>query len=428
MRMCGKKKMLIYAHYYTPDVAATGQILQEMAEGLVDELDITVICTVPSYTGTIDAYYKEKKMYVENINGVKVIRVSVPEFTKRSKLSRIRNLMSYYINAKRATRIVGEQDYVMAVSQPPIMGGLLGVYGKRVLSSNNSKVRFIYQIQDFNPEQIEAIGYFNNKFIINLLRNIDKNTCKKSDLVVTEGRDLVETLKNRFNNLNVPKYTMICNWIDDRKVYPLPNGDNNVIEFKERYNLNGKFVIMYSGNIGLYYDLEGIIRVIEKFKGVKTKNGRDVCFAFIGSGSILSKLVKYKEDNNLDNVVFIPYQDKKKLIYSLNSADVHFCVNAKGIKGVSVPSKLYGIMAVAKPVLGIMEDGTEGMLVVKDAKCGVVCEPADYNSIEDNIKYMIDNADNDELLKMGQNGRKYLEENLSMNMSINKYKNAIMNL
>ena len=426
--MVTKKKLLIYAHYYTPDVAATGQILQEMAEGLLDTFDITVICTVPSYTGVIDNYYKENKLFIENINGVRVIRVPVPEFKKKSKISRIRNLISYYINAKKATKIAGEHEYVMAVSQPPIIGGLLGLYGKKKLSSKNNNVKFIYQIQDFNPEQIEAVGYFKNKFIIEFLRSIDKNTCKKSNLVVTEGRDLVETLKKRFNYENVPKHVMICNWIDDKKVYPLSNCDDNITEFRKKYNLDNKFVIMYSGNIGLYYDLEGIIRVIEKFKGVKTKNGRDVCFAFIGSGSILSKLVKYKEDNNLDNVVFIPYQDKEKLIYSLNSADVHFCVNAKGIKGVSVPSKLYGIMAVAKPVLGIMEDGTEGMLVVKDAKCGVVCEPADYNSIENNIKYMIDNADNDELLKMGLNGRKYLEENLSMNMSINKYKNAIMNL
>ena len=426
--MVTKKKLLIYAHYYTPDVAATGQILQEMAEGLLDTFDITVICTVPSYTGVIDNYYKENKLFIENINGVRVIRVPVPEFKKKSKISRIRNLISYYVNAKKATKIAGEHEYVMAVSQPPIIGGLLGLYGKKKLSSKNNDVKFIYQIQDFNPEQIEAVGYFKNKFIIEFLRSIDKNTCKKSNLVVTEGRDLVKTLKKRFNYENVPKHVMICNWIDDKKVYPLSNCDDNITEFRKKYNLDNKFVIMYSGNIGLYYDLEGIIKVIEKFKGARTEKGDEVSFAFIGAGSILNKLVKYKEDNNINNVIFIPYQDKEKLIYSLNCADVHFCVNAKGIKGVSVPSKLYGIMAVAKPVLGIMENGSEGMLVVNDAKCGIVCEPADYISIENNIRFMIDNANSDKLLNMGQNGRQYLEKHLSMKSSIEKYKDAILNL
>ena len=98
---------------------------------------------------------------------------------------------------------------------------------------------------------------------------------------------------------------------------------------------------MYSGNIGLYYDLLNILKTIEKFKETE-----DVIFAFIGEGSVLEELRTYKEAHHLSNVVFIPYQPKSELIYSLNAGDVHFVVNAKGIKGVSVPSKLYGVMAV----------------------------------------------------------------------------------
>ena len=149
-----KKKLLIYAHYYAPDVASTGQILQDVAEGMTDEFDVTVICTVPSYTGTIEERYKEKKFYREEINGVKVLRVPVPEFTKSSKKSRIINLLAYFLGARKATKIVGSQDYVFTISQPPIMGGMLGVYGKKKL-----KAKLVYCIQDYNPEQIEATGY-----------------------------------------------------------------------------------------------------------------------------------------------------------------------------------------------------------------------------------------------------------------------------
>ncbi|MBR1821922.1 MAG: glycosyltransferase WbuB, partial [Clostridia bacterium] len=115
-----KKKLLIYAHYYAPDVASTGQILQDMAEGMTDEFDVTVICTVPSYTGVIAEKYKEKKFYQEEINGVKVLRVSVPEFQKNSKKSRIKNLLAYFLQARKATKAVGKQDYVFTISQPPI--------------------------------------------------------------------------------------------------------------------------------------------------------------------------------------------------------------------------------------------------------------------------------------------------------------------
>ena len=99
---------------------------------------------------------------------------------------------------------------------------------------------------------------------------------------------------------------------------------------------------MYSGNIGLYYDLENLLKVVERIKpGTKTADGREVVFAFVGAGSVLDKLVLYVKERHMDNVVFIPYQDKADLIYSLNAGDVHWCVNAKGIKGVSCPSNVY---------------------------------------------------------------------------------------
>ena len=62
-----KKKLLIYAHYFYPDVASTGQILTELTEGMRDTFDITVICVVPSYSGTVEEKYKTKRMYIEEI-------------------------------------------------------------------------------------------------------------------------------------------------------------------------------------------------------------------------------------------------------------------------------------------------------------------------------------------------------------------------
>ena len=77
-----KKKLLIYAHYYIPDTASTGQILRELAEGMLAEFDITVICVVPSYLGTVEEKYKTKMFYRENINGVNILSIRVPEFSK----------------------------------------------------------------------------------------------------------------------------------------------------------------------------------------------------------------------------------------------------------------------------------------------------------------------------------------------------------
>lgn len=188
-----------------------------------------------------------------------LIRIRIPKFSKTNKKNRVKNIVSYFLGAIGATFKVGKMDYVFSISQSPILGGLLGAWGKWM-----KYAKHIYNIQDFTPEQVLTVGY-----------------------------------------------------------------------------TKSKFVIMYSGNIDLYYNLEKLIGVVERFKpGTKTSEGREVVFAFVGAGSVLDKLVLCVKQHHMDNVIFIPYQDKANLIYSLNAGDVHWCVNAKGIKGVSCPSNV----------------------------------------------------------------------------------------
>ena len=409
----GKKKLLIYAHYYAPDVASTGQILQELAEGISDRFAVTVICAVPSYTGKVTPAYAEKPFYFEELNGVKLIRVRVPAFSKGNKLSRVKNILAYYRGARKATRLAGEQDYVYAVSQPPVLGGMLGVYGKKKLHA-----KLIYNIQDFNPEQIMAVGYSGAKPLLSLLMRLDKNTCRKADKVVVVGRDMAKTLEGRFAGEAVPPYCVINNWMDEKKVYPLPPDDPGVVAFRARYGLTGKFVVMYSGNLGLYYDLPGLMRLI-----VPYRDRTDVAFAFVGEGAVEKQLKEYAAKESLSNVVFIPYQAKEDLVYSLNAGDVHWVVNAKGIKGISVPSKLYGVMAAGKPVLGVLEEGSEARLIIEETGCGLVAAPGEYGEIASVLeKFLSKGLD---LAGMGAAGRAYLEKNLTKDVSMQKYICAI---
>lgn len=412
-----KKNLLIYAHYYYPDVASTGQILTELAEGLNDSFHTTVICTVPSYTGKISQHYRKHKYFYENINGVDVLRIRVPEFRKNFAPSRIYNIGMYFISAIAATFRVEHQDYIFTISQPPVLGGLLGVIGKKIKHAKS-----IYNIQDFNPEQVAAVAFTGNKLILNTMMALDKYSCTQADKVIVVGRDMIETLEKRFGE-NMPDYAYINNWINEKEIVPLPSDNEQVVQFKRRYGLEGKFVIMYSGNVGLYYDLVNIMKIIAKYR-----DNQDVVFAFIGEGSVLEELENYKRQQQLDNVCFIPYQDKEKLVYSLNAGDVHFVMNAKGIKGVSVPSKLYGVMAAGKPVLGILEEGSEARLIIEEAECGLSVDPGDYEAIEELIsQYIRMKAENsDQLQQMGMAGRHFLEDNLTKEVSIEKYRDEIL--
>ena len=90
-----------------------------------------------------------------------VVKVRVPEFSKTNKISRIKNIVTYFVKSIFATIKVGKQDYIFSISQPPILGGILGILGKWI-----KKAKYIYNIQDFNPEQTIAVNYSKNKTIL----------------------------------------------------------------------------------------------------------------------------------------------------------------------------------------------------------------------------------------------------------------------
>ncbi len=431
-RLRSDKRLLIYAHYYYPDVAATGQLLMELAEGLSDRFAVRVICAVPSYSGKVAQSYQEKWIYKENIHGIKVLRVRVPAFSKRIKSSRVKNIVAYAVRAMLATFLVGGQDYVLSISQPPVLGGLLGVWG-----SFWKRARFIYSIQDFNPEQIQVVGYTKKQWLLNLMMKADVFSCRHAHKIILPGHDMEATLQARFRaetlpasfraetnsaslrDRTLPDYTVIHNWVDEKEIRPLPAGHEKVRAFKQKYGLDDRFVIMYSGNIGLYYDLENLIKVLKRYRKAK------VAFVFVGAGSVLSQLILYKEKDQLDNIFFVPYQDKEELVYSLNAADVHWCVNAMGMKGVSFPSKCFGIMAAGKPVLGVLEPGSGARELIELSGCGICCTPGDYKRVAELIDWFMAHAGSSILTDMGMSGRSYLVSHFARDKAFRLYAEAI---
>jgi glycosyltransferase involved in cell wall biosynthesis len=121
--------------------------------------------------------------------------------------------------------------------------------------------------------------------------------------------------------------------------------------------------------------------------------------------------------------VFIPYQDKKDLIYSLNAADVHIVTNAKGIKGVSVPSKIYGVLATDIPIWGILEKGSEAWNIIEQSGCGVLAEAGDYDAIRRSLIKMIE--EKEAFVQTHSTGRQYLLDNFTKTQSIEAYRSVL---
>ena len=233
------KKILFIANYFYPDVASTGQLLTDLCSKIKDKFDVTVIAAIPNYSSDIiiDKKLNNKKFYYEKVKGINVCRIMVPNVIKTSKISRIKYIFKYYLNTKYAIRNIDDYDIVFTISQPPILGGILGKYAKK----KNPKSKLIYNIQDFNPEQIEAVSYSKSKLLINLLKKMDNITLKFSDKIILVGNDQIETIKKR-SKLYVSKCIVINNWINENEIFPLDNQNIEVLNFKRELNLVNKFI------------------------------------------------------------------------------------------------------------------------------------------------------------------------------------------
>ncbi|KAA8750768.1 glycosyltransferase family 4 protein [Priestia megaterium] len=407
-----KRKITFVINYFYPDFASTGQLLTELCLDLQHDFDITVIAAQPGYAG--ESAQTTKLFEEDYLENVKVIRIRLPKVDKTSKVSRMKYIFSYFMLANLALWKEKNVDAIYTISQPPVLGGLIGTIGKFLKRSKH-----IYNIQDFNPEQAAAVNYTNKQSIFKLAKKVDMLSCSYSDCVIVVGSDMSETLKKRFEHKSVPYHVVINNWTNEDEILPLDKKDVHVQQFLKDNNLQDKFIIMYSGNIGLYYDLENLIKVTEYFKGYE-----DLAFVFIGEGAVKPQMQSFVEEKEISNVHFLEYQPKEFIKYSLNAADVHLVVNQKGIKGVSVPSKIYGVMAAGKPILGVLEQGSEAQMLIENSQCGVVVEPQDYQSIIKYIEYLY-GLENKKLLDLGFNGRDYLDQHLKREISINKYRNTL---
>lgn len=406
-----KKRILAYSIYYYPELASTAQIYAELFESLADDFDITVVCAVPCYTGRVPSEYRERRLYIEEHGGVRIARVPVRSYSKQSKKERILNVLDFWRGARKVTRTLGRDfDLVFTYSQPPVLGGMLGVYGAK-----RTGAPLVYGIQDFNPEQTMVTGYAGNALVHRVMMALDKRSCRRAACVVVPGRDLGETMERRFAGGKIPRYEVINNWADDTAVVPLPKDHPRVRTFRERHGLEGRFVVMYSGNVGLYYDLPNIMEVIARFR-----DREDVAFAFVGEGAARPELERIAAERGLGNLRFIPYQPKEELAYSLNAADVHLVTNARGIKGVSCPSKAYGVMAANVPMIGILEPGSEVWRIVEESGCGVLVEAGDYGQVEAAIREAVDGGE--AFVRAHSTGRAYLEAGLTRDAAVRRYK------
>ena len=382
----GRTRVLFLNRSFWPDREATGQFLTELCDDLSTDHEVTIVAG-PSYH-TKDGNLGGFRLWSRERRGkVTVIRTSGTRFSKSNLAGRLVNLGTYYLLAAIVAYRLPRPDVIVAETDPPLLGALAAVLKRRW------GCRLVYNVRDLYPDIAEVTGGVRSPFLLELLRRGNDYAYERADLIVTLGHDMARRIVDK----GVPKEKVVVvpDWVDCARIRPLESNPFRRI-------FGNKFVVMYSGNIGLSQQLEGVLEAADRMR-----DDDRILFAIVGEGARKNWLQERARAMGLNNVRFMPYQPLEQLGESLNAADLHLIPLAPGAAGCLVPSKIYGILAAGRPFIAMMEDSAEVAQIARDDAVGFVVRPGDVDALVGAIREAADAPEH--LKQMGLRARRLAE-------------------
>lgn len=406
-------KLLILTQYFPPEVGAPQNRLFELAIRLNHlGVDITVLTAMPNYPQmAIHKEYRNKKYVFEKMDGLKVHRCSIFVSQNKSIVNRLRNYFSFVISSARTGRKkLGDFDFLLCES-PPLFLGYSAMYLARKKSA-----KLIFNVSDLWPESAEKLGVVTNKWLLKMAYNLEAKLYKKSVLVTGQTQGICKNINVRFQTI---------------KTYWLPNGvdlnfydpeKTKVSNWRQKYNFNtDDFIFMYAGIIGIAQGLETVLNAAKQFL-----NRPNIKFVLMGSGPEKTHLLNLKQNMDLTNLVFIEPVTKSEMPSILKTVDAAIIPLRKLdlFKG-AIPSKVFENLAMEIPIL-LGVDGEARNLFIDKGNCGLYFEPENETQLISSINELI--SDKDKAKRLGENGRKFVNEHFNRENIAGSFYNVLKSL
>lgn len=346
---------------YWPDIEATGQLLTDLCEGLSAQYDVHVVCGQPNSPEPNSSFLQAG---AEKRHGVTIHRLAHRRFPKGNLWGRIFNFVSFYRAAGRFLRNCNLQADIIVSETDPF---LLPIAGHRYARRTGAK-HCVY-LQDIYPDVAEAVGKLRSRTVARLIRSRLNKAYRDAAGVIVLGRCMRDRLTQGQWKIPVEKIEIIPNWSDCEAIAPIDHPSN---AFRKRYCVDDSFVVMHSGNMGLTQRLEVLISAAaEPAWPARAK------LLLVGNGASRDALLEHTDRLKLPEgrVQFIHYQPRQKLAESLSAADVHVVSMHEKVTGCLCPSKLYGIMAAARPVIAVADPASDLGQTVTEREIGWVVPP-----------------------------------------------------
>jgi colanic acid biosynthesis glycosyl transferase WcaI len=394
-------RLLVLNQYYWPGIEATAQLLTELCEELADEAEVKVV------TGVLHGHEDEPRRVVRN--GVEIVRVPSTAFERSRILARASNYLSYLTNALLHGLRGPRPDVVLCMTDPPVVADVALLVARRY------RAPLVVISQDVFPEIAVQLKRLENPLLMGILRALVSTYLRRADRIVAIG----DTMRRRLEakGAQPDRVHVIPNWVDTRRLQPL----GKETQWARDRGFDRRFVAMHSGNVGHAQDLDSLVRAATFLRDLD-----DLVIPIIGSGARHGELKALAERLEVDQVVFLSYQNRMVLAQSLSSADVHVVGLAPGLAGYVVPSRLYGILAAGRPVIAAADPESETIAVVRKIGCGIVVPPGRPELLARAIRDAHDGVY--DLEEMGARGREWVEREADRSVAVRRYKDLLTEL
>lgn len=392
-------KILVVCPHFTPDVAPTGEVMAAIVGGLADlGHRVDIVTALPWYQHhDVEPEWRGKWSRTEVTPWGSISRLHPFPTDKRNLWARALAFIGFTGLASLASmgdRGGGRPDVVLVMSPPLILGFAGWVAAKRW------RAPLVFNIQDVFPDVAVEVGAITDRRVIAVARWVERFLYLRSDAVTVLSDDLRDNLVAKIGNRRPERVEVIPNFVDIEAITPRPRENS----YRDEFGLGDRTVVMYAGNLGYSQSVDLMFDAARAFS-----DDPDVVFVVNGSGSHRESLVEMSA--GLDNVVWADLQPRERLAEVLAAADVHCVLLRRGLARSSVPSKLYSILAAARPVVASIDSGTEVERTLIEAGAGVAVPPEDPTAFVDAIRTMV--ADDATRERMGRHGRDWVERWLS---------------
>jgi colanic acid biosynthesis glycosyl transferase WcaI len=398
-------RILIYSYNYYPEPIGIAPLMTELAEGLAKRgHQVRVVTAMPNYPERqIYEAYRGKWYFTEYKNGVKIQRSYVWIRPQPKLLDRVLLDASFVVTSFLPALFGWRPDVILSTSPS------LPVCVPASLLGWLRACPVVLNLQDILPEAAIHVGLLKNKWLIKVFSLLEKFAYRSATKISVIADGFVENLLSK--GVSSEKIEQIPNWVDVNFIRPLPKEEN---KFRAAHNLNGKFVLLYSGNIALTQGLETVIQAAAKLRDIS-----EITFVIAGEAKGLERLQKYCTDCGADNVLLLPFQPREHLPEMLAAADVGLVVQKKNVISFNMPSKIQVLLASGRALIASVPDNGTAAKAIRQSGGGVVVPPEDPQALATAILDLYKHPEKTKTL--GYNSRKYAMEQYAFEQALNQY-------